>query len=120
VTPDLDLDAIEARAESATRGPWTTDVEIDGYRAGLRTVVRGPFGKRILTVGQIRLHESGDAEANVAFTAAARDDVPALIAEVRRLRAENAGLRVAVLLLTDGVAEARADVDDDDDECGGD
>ena len=35
----------------------------------------------------------GDREANAAFIAHAREDVPALVAEVRRLRTENAALR---------------------------
>ncbi|MHB8406220.1 MAG: hypothetical protein ACYDCJ_12435 [Gammaproteobacteria bacterium] len=73
----LDLDAIEARANAATPGPWDTD-EYDG---GLRSTV---------TAGPITSDEDYD------FIAHARTDVPALIAEVRRLRAIEARLKHAM------------------------
>ncbi|MEU7771250.1 hypothetical protein AB0C44_07980 [Micromonospora taraxaci] len=68
---ELDLDAIEARATAATAGPWTTGED------GL--VWPPQMGDPVS--GSVWLP---DAE----FIAAARTDVPSLVAEVRRLRAE--------------------------------
>lgn len=73
----IDLDAIEARANAATPGPlvvvpcgvddlgWDIDTAAGDFPAG----IRGAFGRR------------EDAE----FHAAARTDVPALVARVRAL-----------------------------------
>lgn len=66
----LDLDAIEARAGAATEGPW----EIIGgneWLTGVEVGIGSPCGIQI-----------ADAE----FIAAARTDVPALVAEAIRLR----------------------------------
>lgn len=75
----LNLDAIEARVAAATDGPWK-----HGGNDGL---VWGP---------RIGDPVSGSTEPEDAdFIAAARTDVPALVAEVRQLRAaltEIAGL----------------------------
>jgi hypothetical protein len=71
---DLDLDAIEARAAAATDGPW----EVHPDDADLVWLPgRGYFLCEMLTA----------AETNGSFIAHARTDVPALVAEVRRLRA---------------------------------
>lgn len=72
MTP-VDLPAIKARAEKATAGPW----EIIG--AG--EYVRGP--------GIIVAPDNGGInEADAEFIAASRTDIPALVAEVERLREE--------------------------------
>lgn len=72
----LNLDAIEALVNAASLGPWRV---AHGCVYGVRT------------------HGDGDEDPEIAecidgadaiFIAAARDDVPALVAEVRRLRAE--------------------------------
>lgn len=74
-----ELTAIEARATAATREPWVVG---DAY---LPTVS--------LSVGQVSVYGMGmevaecQIDADAAFIAAARVDVPALVAEVRRLRA---------------------------------
>jgi hypothetical protein len=65
---DIDIDAIRRRADAATDGPWTGA----NYRmalAGLAT-------------------STGNHAADAEFIAHARTDVPALLAEVERLRAE--------------------------------
>ncbi len=64
---ELDLDAIEERANAAKPGPWHY---LHGYG--------------------FDWHPSGDGPStpNVVFACRAREDVPALVAEVRRLRAE--------------------------------
>ncbi len=72
----LDLDAIEARVEAATEGPWTV-----GANAGCgccRWIRQGDEdGPQIC---------NADDRGDDQFIAHARTDVPALVAEVRRLR----------------------------------
>jgi len=105
---DDELTVIRARAEAATPGPWeavklydvtdTTyidgcdfsfngDINVEVERAGLEYpewVMIGPDSPE-----QKQIH--ADAE----FIAAARTDIPALLAEVERLRTENAELEAA-------------------------
>lgn len=108
----VDLDTIEARADAATPGPWTLDI---GDRAStgsahyfVRTVADHPrmdgagppcprsvawlcggLGesryRRVITAEDYR--RDPGIEADARFLAHARADVPALVAEVRRLRA---------------------------------
>ena len=80
-TQKLDLEAIEARANAATEGPWV----VTASRSG-RSLSVGPDGFSGRERGE-RFRE--DAE----FTAAARTDVPALVAFVRQLQAEVKDLR---------------------------
>lgn len=86
----LDLDAIEARANAATPGPWCTD-SWEIYQ-GTEYVAGAEW------IGETcRAGEMDDSRADAEFVAAARTDVPALVAEVRRLRAELAELENAPL-----------------------
>ena len=98
MTDELDLDAIEARAEVATPGPWTIK------RGGVRSS-EWLLDPDLDGWGHI------DFEADAEFIAAARSDVPALVAEVRRLQAERdearAGYQAAVECLR-AAAEAWA------------
>ena len=64
--------AIRARLNPATKGPWTHDDD-DG-------VVNGPI------YGTYISWESWPEDAN--FIAHAREDIPALLAEIDRLRGE--------------------------------
>lgn len=86
---DEELAEIEARAAKATPGPWVV-APWDGDEGNVRlTVTVGPdAGGWMVADGD--WHGPGDAphdrEANAAFMAAARADVPALLAEVRRLQ----------------------------------
>jgi hypothetical protein len=77
------LAEIEARATAATAGPWCTDAwEIyqgTEYVPGISEWI-GETCRGATTPEQDR--------ADAAFVAAARADVPALVAAVRRLRAE--------------------------------
>lgn len=81
---DLDLDAIEARANAATPGPWSADYSYIWSQAlpSMPNVVT-PF-----------VHTEDEAPrllinvVDAAFIAEARTDVPALVAEVRRLQCE--------------------------------
>jgi hypothetical protein len=78
-----ELAAIKARAEAATPGPWTAAE--DPTDGGLWVMGKRPV--RICDVesntrSSDRLLEVGDVE----FIAHARSDIPALLAEVERLR----------------------------------
>ena len=74
----IDLDAIKARCEAATPGPW----EVNG----------SPHDRHIATVGRHhitkpdRAGRSAHNDEIAKFIAHARTDVPALVAEVERLR----------------------------------
>ena len=80
---DLDLDAIEARATAARSGPWYRDPtrEEDEVDA-----VMGPLVQTGNLIRQSMICEDIDRHADADFIAQARTDIPALIAEVRRLR----------------------------------
>jgi hypothetical protein len=80
----LDLDAILARAAAATPGPWTANDRIG--------IVTDAAADPLAVFGGGK-QDRADAE----FTAHAREDIEALAAEIRRLRAELATARVAVL-----------------------
>lgn len=99
VMTDADLLAIEARANAATAGPWTPRVD---SKEGWSTDSNGhshrhctylyPNGKLHIFQGQEFCRPAihmPQACADADFIAHARIDVPALLAEVRRLNAEN-------------------------------
>lgn len=85
-------ETLRARAAAATPGPWSTGEEIDGYRAGRRTIVTAPtpgyaggvIQRRVVSVGQTRRHHDGDgvAEANVAYVATMDPSVGLLLADL--------------------------------------
>ena len=103
MTP-MELAEIEARANAATPGPWEVGVlrrECDHPTTNQFTEERSvfpPLGES----GPVALAAEGEHE-NGAFIAHARTDVPALIAEVKRLRAENDVLRKSADAAVDGV-----------------
>jgi hypothetical protein len=77
---DAELSAIQARCDAATSGPWESFVEGRDHSSGSNFIrtggpTRGP---------DIEL--SGATAADQDFIAHARQDVPRLVAEVRRLR----------------------------------
>lgn len=78
--PTLDLDAIEARCAAATSDPWVVDHNAEG-----EAWLRFPQG------GWISAEWRWEHDAE--FASHARTDVPALLALVRRLKAENSELR---------------------------
>ena len=89
---DEQLDAIAARANAAQPGPWLRYTQSDhaSLRSSNGEMVAGTFGWEW---GGI------EHEADADFIAHAREDVPALLAEVRRLRA--AEQRVQALIQGD-------------------
>ena len=72
------LDDIEQRATRATAGPWTSFVEGRDHTSG---------SSFIRTAGD-DIEMSGATIDDQDFIAHAREDIPALIAEVRRLLGE--------------------------------
>ena len=83
------LAEIAARAEQATRGPWVDEVTDDGW---LVVLAAGDSFGALATLGDVSETGSHD-HANARFIAAARADVPALVAEVARMRRGVAQLR---------------------------
>lgn len=75
------LDEIEARANTATPGPWCT-VGAEIFQGAEYTPDVSPW------IGETCRASGGMGKADAAFVAHARTDVPALVAEVRRLRSE--------------------------------
>jgi hypothetical protein len=81
MTPE-ELSEIEARAEAATPGPWWVEAISDAVRLCIGK------GRSKVILGRFRPPQLPEREthANVIFCAHAREDIPKLIAEVRRLR----------------------------------
>jgi hypothetical protein len=99
VTP-LELDAVIVRAMAATPGPWTwwcCDEE-----SGVCQI------DEILTVYTSEGDYIGPADAE--FIAHAREDIPALVAEVRRLQSRIAELEGGETIWSWKVAADRPDV----------
>jgi hypothetical protein len=100
MSEQLDLEAIKARAEAATEGPWQVDKP--PYALGAYT---GGGGDCTVTVSTKlkwsskcgdeperagvfkKLLVSWQSKQDAEFIAHARTDIPALIAEIERLRA---------------------------------
>lgn len=92
----LDLDAIRARAEAASPGPWTIE---NGS-----IVHAGPSESRsnerwgMFVVASVGAHDIGrPGAANTAFIAHARTDVPALLAELAEVTRQRDDLAAKVL-----------------------
>ena len=86
-TPDKrpDVEAIEARAMAATKGPW-----IEGQPGNFRVYGPANMGRQSGPLLEIQILGVSDPEiegANRAFVAHARQDIPALIAWVEKLEA---------------------------------
>lgn len=108
---DEDLDAIEARANAAAPGPWVVpNLSDDRYQIPfVRAAGDRPF--RVAQFGWSNSHESKQRDLrNAVFVAHAREDVPRLVAEVRRLDNEVENLRIAVTI-GPRVAEVNAAVE---------
>ena len=102
----IDLDAIEARCTAATPGPWQQcGAARGGCTCGMVwsepadfVVAQGEKGERAGVFCGFDVDDE-TISANMRFVAHARSDVPALLAEVRRLTAEReAALHRAVTL----------------------
>ena len=73
---EAELQQMQARCEAATKGPWRSLVEGRDHLSG---------SDFIRTAGE-DIELSGATTADQDFIAHARQDVPRLIAEIRRLR----------------------------------
>lgn len=101
----LDLAAIQARHAIATPGPW-------------RTEPHGPLGDDTVIgfngaiVGAFTFGVGDEADADQDFTLNAPTDITALLAEVRRLRAELDAARAAAFREAARLLEATGRDDD--------
>ena len=75
----MNLDAIEARAKAATPGPWRVTLDF-----GDPGEIHGPDGEIDLYV----FYDGPQITYDGEFITHAREDIPALTAEVRRLKAQ--------------------------------
>ena len=96
----LNLEAIKARCEKATAGPWYGYEERESSAEG-HAVSTGP--SNLFTIG-ISNQDANDAD----FIAHARTDIPALVAEVERLQSALAAARAALDGERDACDEARS------------
>ena len=88
-----DLEAIQARADAATAGPWREFISDVYAIKGCGVPVCSDCREVHLAEIVADEDEADNREADAEFIAHAREDVPALIREVSRLRAENDHLR---------------------------
>lgn len=90
---DSAVSEIETRANAASKGPWSQSALASAYIVGRHTddfpviCALAEYEKD----GTLYL-EFTNAENNMTFLAHAREDIPALCATVKHLRAENARL----------------------------
>jgi len=94
-------EAIRARAQAAKPGPWGRDGAVVYAGSGDRRAGRYLFNTDVWfeeIQAEIKAKEHGprDWGADLEFAAHAREDVPWLLAERDRLRAENEALRTAI------------------------
>ena len=78
----IDLEAIESRVNAATPGPWHTKLG-DGVTFDIQAVVTSATGE-ICGHRQLGYRDARNYENNADFIAHAREDIPALLAEVKR------------------------------------
>ncbi len=81
-----DLEKIAARTVAATKGPW--HVERGRFRSGI-------FAGELPVIG-MKLEYRDANEANAAFITHAREDVPRLLEEIRRIGLENLEMRACL------------------------
>ena len=74
---DMELDEIRTRCDRASPGPWKAWVEGRDHTSGTS----------IVETGADDIEMSGATEGDYDFIAHARQDVPRLVDEVRRLKA---------------------------------
>jgi len=78
---DERLNDIRSRCEAATEGPWKSYIEGRDHVAGDTFILT-----RIGSSDEGEFYLSGASDADHDFIAKARQDIPALLQEVRRLR----------------------------------
>ncbi|MBS0408494.1 MAG: hypothetical protein JSR86_01155 [Proteobacteria bacterium] len=78
---DIELARMQARCDAATPGPWLARVE---RREGFS-------GSDFIETSAQDIEMLGATEADYDFVAHARQDIPALLAEIERLRSKDRG-----------------------------
>lgn len=76
------LTEIELRCDMAQRGPWKSHIENRDHESGNSFIMTGDDKDG---GGDIEL--TGATDADMDFIAGAKQDIPLLIAEIRRLKA---------------------------------
>lgn len=95
--PDLNMDEIEKRYEKATPGEWGWSQQACYHTSPGIAIYSGTLsGKKSIRIASIRQQANTvlpkeQREANADFIAHARTDIPALVAEVKRMREEAKG-----------------------------
>lgn len=86
------IEAIRAREQAATRGPWIVDHDFDDCSPD-GTPDQWPYRICTRTLETIVDFTGGSevSEENAQFMAHAREDIPKLLAEIDRLRAAGEG-----------------------------
>jgi hypothetical protein len=84
---DAELDAMQRRADAASQGPWKSWIEGRDQESGSTFIQIGGDDDRDEDM-YVDRDDTPTSDADLDFIAAARQDIPRLIAEVRRLRAE--------------------------------
>lgn len=94
-------DAWRKLADAATPGPWEEVAESGEWW------ITGPdiYNDAVMTTNASEI-----SQADADFICAAREAVPALLAEVERLRADNADLRAALSALTADMERLRVSI----------
>ncbi|MFN0247584.1 MAG: hypothetical protein ACKV2T_11915 [Kofleriaceae bacterium] len=77
-----ELVAIEARCSAARPGPWVSFIEGRDHTSGSSFIMVGPEGAR-----DSDIELTGATDADQDFIAHARQDIPRLVEEIRRMRA---------------------------------
>lgn len=78
---DSELEEIRHRCDNATPGPWRSLVEGRNHTSGSSFIMTGDPGNRGSDIELI-----GATTADQDFIAHARQDIPLLLEEIRRLR----------------------------------
>lgn len=99
---DADLDAMEERIAAASRGRWVAVLETRGATGGASCIqIESGIAEqddemylsRFVNGKQVQLSPNPQLDADLDFVACAREDMPRLVAEVRRLRTELAACK---------------------------
>lgn len=80
----LDIEAIKARAEAATEGPWEVSSEGPGYPVGIFSRLGTKSARTVIYPDDD--YETG--EPDLEFIAHAREDIPALLTYIDELEAQ--------------------------------
>jgi hypothetical protein len=87
---DRELDAIERRWEACSPGPWRAMVEGRDHMSGDSFIMTGGEAERGEDIYVI-VGSKPAPPADLDFIAGAHEDIPRLLAEIRRLRSRACG-----------------------------